>query len=104
MVEDKWLLLASIPVVVFLGISIWRRLRELNGRIDQLNRDEAAGPVNPYQAMYEVMSEDSTTSGARQPSALLLKAMGKSSPANGHSPDPRNTPDTGRRQTEDNDG
>jgi len=98
MVEDKWLLLASIPVVVFLGISIRRRIVELNSRIEQLKREEAAGPVNPYQAMYEMKPG---SDGSKQPSPLLLKAMGKSSSANGHASEQAGT-DTGRQ--EDNDG
>jgi len=113
MVEDKWLLLASIPVVVFLGISIRRRIIELNSRIEQLKREEAAGPVNPYQAMYEMMpgagdlppsplpKGKGSEGGSKQPSPLLLKAMGKSSSANGHASE-RATTDTGRQ--EDNDG
>jgi len=66
MVEDKWLLIASIPVVVFLGISIHRRLRDLNDRIEQLKRDEAAGPVNPYQAMSEMIPAISGNRGRRE--------------------------------------
>lgn len=77
MVEDKWLLLAAIPVVVFLSFSIWRRARELNAKIEQLKREEAAGPVSPYQSMYEMMSGQGDGAEPRQPSPLLLKAMGK---------------------------
>ena len=101
MVEDKWLLLASIPVVVFLGISIRRRIVEINARIAQLKREEAAGPVNPYQAMYEIMPG---TDGSKQPSPLLLRAMGK---PNGHAPIDSSEPDGQSnigRQQEDNDG
>jgi len=108
MVEDKWLLLASIPVVVFLGISIRRRIIELNSRIEQLKREEAAGPVNPYQAMYEMMPGDGAKdSGPKQPSPLLLKAMGKSTPTNGHALVNSGKPDAESnigRQQEDNDG
>lgn len=99
MVEDKWLLLASIPVVVFLGISIRRRIGSLNARIEELKREEAAGPVNPYAAMYEVMS-DRSAQGTAKPSPLLLKAMGK--PVERDETDSQ--ADTGRQRQEDNDG
>jgi len=102
MVEDKWLLLASIPVVVFLGISIWRRMSALNRRIDQLKREEASGPINPYQAMYEIMSEDPDRLTSTKPSPLLLKAMGKS-PASSEDHGTKSQADGTRRQ-EDNDG
>ena len=96
MVEDKWLLLASIPVVVFLGISIRRRIVELNARLAQLKREEAAGPVNPYQTMYEMMPGADKEDASKQPSPLLLKAMGKSTPTNGHAPVESSEPDGGR--------
>ena len=54
MVEDKWLLVVAVPVAIYLSLSIWRRIRDLNARIDQLKRDEASGPVNPYQAMFDI--------------------------------------------------
>ena len=93
MVEDKWLLIASIPVVVFLGISIRRRLRDLNDRIEQLKRDEAAGPVNPYQAMSEMIPGDIGQPGSKGINPLLLKAMGKSTATNGLKQEPDNLTD-----------
>ena len=90
------------PEHPFLGISIRRRIVELNARIAQLKREEAAGPVNPYQAMYEMMPG---TDEAKQPNPLLLKAMGKSTPTNGHAPiDSGNGESNIGRQQEDNDG
>ena len=65
MVEDKWLLVASFPVVVFLGVMIRRRVRELNRRIEQVKREEAAGPINPYQAMFDMVSPREKNGSAR---------------------------------------
>jgi hypothetical protein len=92
MVEDKWLLLASIPVVVFLSLSIRRRLRDLNARIEQLKREETADPINPYQAMYEAMAAgpmkpDSKRAGkdkgTSRGNALPLSSSGIKPVANG---------------------
>ena len=65
MVEDKWLLLFGVPVILILLMSIRRRIAAINTRMRQLEREASAKPINPYKSLFELMQRDSPQTGGR---------------------------------------
>jgi hypothetical protein len=61
MVEDKWLLLFGVPVIIALVISIRRRIRAIGARLQEIERVEQAKPSNPYEEL-AAMWQDTKTS------------------------------------------
>jgi hypothetical protein len=57
MLEETWLLIIGIPVIVVLTVMAVRRARALAARIAEVREEMAKNPPDPYQALSELYAE-----------------------------------------------